>query len=254
MIRGIYTAVSSLMTLEAKQGVVTNNLTNINTPGFKPDELIVSQFDKVMLSNRDGSSNSFKQLGSMSIGSKIDSTRTKFTQGTLKQTTNSTDFALSGPGFFTVTQNGKEYYTRDGSFVIDMQGNLVTNTGASVLGVNANTGNIEPINLAGATDITVDGFNNININGNPAYRMRVFNFGDYKNLDKIADNLYSTEENGFEISTTKVQNKTLETSEVNPAVEMVNLTNTLRSFESSMKVLNYLDESLKISANEIGRV
>ena len=51
-----------------------------------------------------------------------------------------------------------------------------------------------------------------------------------------------------------MQNKNLETSEVDPAVEMVNLTNTLRSFESSMKVLNYLDESLKISANEIGRV
>lgn len=254
MIRGIYTAVSSLMTLEAKQGVITNNLANVNTPGFKQDELIISQFDKIMLGNKDSSLENFKNLGYISIGSKIDSTRTKFTQGTLKQTTNATDFALSGPGFFTITQNGNQYYTRDGSFIIDLQGNLVTSTGASVIGVNTNTGNIEPINLSGASEITVDGFNNINVNGKPTYRMRVYNFNDYRNLDKIANNLYSSSENGFEILSTKVQNKNLETSEVDPAVEMVNLTNTLRSFESSMKVLNYLDESLKISANEIGRV
>ena len=254
MIRGMYTAISSLITLEAKQGVVTNNLTNINTPGFKPDELIISQFDKVMLSNKDSSSKSFKNLGEMSIGSKIDSTITKFTQGTLKQTEKITDFALNGPGFFTVTQGGQEYYTRDGSFIIDVQGNLITSNGASVMGTNVNTGNYEPINLAGATEVSVDSLNNINVNGVPVYKMRISNFGDYKNLKKISDNLYSSEDNALEMLTTRVQNRVLEISEVDLAEEMVNLTNILRSYESSMKVLNYLDDSLRISANEIGKV
>ena len=54
--------------------------------------------------------------------------------------------------------------------------------------------------------------------------------------------------------TARVQNRVLEISEVDPAEEMVNLTNILRSYESSMKVLNYLDDSLRISANEIGKV
>lgn len=254
MVRGMYTAISSLITLEAKQGVITNNLTNANTPGFKPDELIISQFDKVMLANRDNSTKGFRNLGSMSIGSKIDSTTTKFNQGTIRQTEKNTDFALNGPGFFTVTQGGNEFYTRDGSFMIDLQGNLVTSSGASVMGTNINTGNYEPINVAGATDITVDGLNNVNINGAPIYRLRVSNFANYKELSKISDNLYATSGQAFETQATKVTNGTLETSEVDPAVEMVNLTNVLRSFESSMKVLSYLDESLRISANEIGKV
>lgn len=254
MIRGMYTAISSLITLEAKQGVITNNITNVNTPGFKPDELVISQFDKVMISNRDGSSKSFKNLGTMSIGSKIDSTVTKFNQGVLRQTEKNTDFALNGPGFFTVTQGGQEFYTRDGSFMLDLQGNLVTTSGASVMGTNLNTGNYEEINLAGATEISVDGLNNLNINGFPLYKMRISNFGDYRDLRKVSDNLYLSEGQAFESPITKVSNRAIEVSEVNPAVEMVNLTNVLRSFESSMKVLNYLDDSLRISANEIGKV
>ena len=254
MIRGMYTSISSLVTLEAKQGVITNNLSNVNTPGFKPDELIISQFDKVMIGNKDRTSKSFRNIGEMSIGTKIDSTRTKFNQGTLKQTDNITDFALNGDGFFTVTQGGQEYYTRDGSFVLDLQGNLLTSTGASVMGTNLNTGNYEPINLAGATQISVDGSNNVSINGFPAYKMRISNVADYRNLQKISYNLYSAQGEMFEDNNTRVQNRMIEVSEVNAAEEMVNLTNVMRSFESSMKVLDYLDESLRISANEIGRV
>lgn len=254
MIRGMYTAISSLMSLEAKQGVITNNLTNVNTPGFKPDELVISQFDKIMLSNRDTGSQSLKKIGEMSIGSKIDSTITRYGQGGLKQTENVTDFALTGPGFFTVNKNGQEYYTRDGSFIIDMQGNLITPSGANVMGVNLNTGAYESINMGDLKDIFVDGSNNIIGNGIPSYKIRVSNFGDYKKLKKIQDNLYSSTDPAIEILTTRVQNKTLEVSSVNSAEEIVNLTNVLRSFESSMKVLGYLDSSLEIAANQIGRV
>ncbi len=254
MTRGMYTSISSLVSLEAKQGVITNNLSNINTPGFKPDELVISQFDKVMIGNKDRTSRSFRNIGAMSIGTKIDSTMVKFSQGTLRQTENITDFALNGSGFFTVTQNGQEYYTRDGSFVLDLQGNLLTSSGAFVMGTNINTGNYERMNLAGATQISVDGSNNISINGVPVYRMRISDTADYGNLEKLANNLYSAEGGMFETATTRVQNRTLEVSEVNAAEEMVNLTNVLRSFESSMKILNYLDESLRISVNEIGRI
>jgi len=95
MIRGMYTAISGLITLEAKQAVIINNLTNISTPGFKPDDLIISQFDKVMMANKDNGFSSFKTLGGMSIGSKIDSTRIKFDQGSLKQTDKFTEVLLS---------------------------------------------------------------------------------------------------------------------------------------------------------------
>lgn len=253
MIRGMYTAISSLITLESRQAVITNNITNISTPGFKSDELIISQFDKVMMANRDSGSKSMKNLGEMSIGSKIDSTRTKFTQGSLKQTEKFTDFALIGNGFFTVNQNGQEYYTRDGSFLIDAEGSLKTSTGAYVMGVNLSTGEYEPIRLGSALDFTVDGLNNIVVDGQALYRVRVSNFPDQSVIEKVGNNLFRGE-GATEILTSKVRNRNLEVSEVDAAVEMVNLTNTLRSFESSMKVLGYLDESLRISANDIGKV
>lgn len=253
MIRGIYSSISSLVTLEKKQGVITNNLMNVTTPGFKSDELIISEFEKVMVRNRDGSSNSRNNLGNMSIGSKIDSTRTKFDQAGIKQTDRYTDFALIGGGFFTVRDGGSEYYTRDGSFLIDDNGNLKTSTGASVMGTNVKTGAYEPINLGRSLDISVDNLNNIIGDNGSMYRMRISEFEDYTKVYKVRDNLYMGE-GVKETLNTQVKNNILESSDVNPASEMVNLTNTLRSFESSMKVLGYLDESLKISANDIGRV
>ena len=254
MIRGMYTAVSSLITLEAKQGVITNNLTNVNTPGFKPDELVISQFEKVMLSNRDKGINSYNNLGEMSIGSKIDSTITKYAQGGLKQTEKVTDFSLTGPGFFTVNKNGQEYYTRDGSFIIDIHGNLMTQNGANVMGINLTNGAYEPIKLGDLKDVSVDGGNNILTNGIPVYKIKVSNFDDYKKLKKIQGNLFSSPNPATENLTTKVQNRSLEISSVNLAEEIVNLTNVLRSFESSMKVLSYLDSSLEIAANQLGKV
>ncbi len=253
MIRGMYTAISGLITLEAKQAVITNNLTNISTPGFKPDDLIISQFDKVMMANKDNGFSSFKTLGGMSIGSKIDSTRIKFDQGSLKQTDKFTDFALIGDGFFTVTQGGQEYYTRDGAFVIDEAGNLKTSTGASVMGINLRDGNYEPINVGLATNISVEGYNNLIVDGQSYYRIRISNFQDKQVIEKVGNNLYRGE-GATEILTSRVRNNSIEVSEVDPAIEMVNLTNTLRSFESTMKVLGYLDESLRISANDIGKV
>lgn len=253
MIRGIYSSISSLITLEKKQGMITDNLVNVNTPGFKSDELIISEFDKVMLSNRDGGFNRRNTLGEMSMGSRIDSTRTKFDQAGVKQTDRYTDFALIGRGFFTIRDGDTEYYTRDGSFLIDDNGNLRTSAGGSVMGTNVRTGSYEPINLGKSLDISIDNLNNIISDNGSMYRMRISDFDDYTKVYKIGNNLY-TGQGVKETLNTQVRNNTLEGSDVDPASEMVNLTNTLRSFESSMKVLSYLDESLKISANDIGKV
>lgn len=251
MVRGIYTLTSSLITLQAKQGVITNNLTNVNTPGFKSDDLVISQFDSVMISNRDN--NRINRLGEMSMGSKIDSTRVKFEQGTIKETGRQTDFALNGSGFFTINQGEQEFYTRDGSFMIDLQGNLTTTTGGNVMGTNLQSGAYEPINVGNAKSVQVDNLNTLILDGEPSYRIRITNFNDYNVLEKAGANLYIGE-GGVESLATNVKNNSIEVSTVDSAGEMIDLTNTLRSFESSMKILSYLDESVRIAANDIGKV
>ena len=102
MIRSLYTAVSGLISLENRQNNITNNMSNDNTTGFKGDNLSIKSFDEVMIQNRDkvvNGNNVVQKLGSISLGAKIDSVDTAFTQGLIKNTDKQTDFAIEGRGF-----------------------------------------------------------------------------------------------------------------------------------------------------------
>jgi flagellar basal-body rod protein FlgF len=154
MIRGIYTAVSGLVTQEAKQDVISNNLANVNTVGYKKDNLIAKKFDDVLMQNYDkvvNGQNVRNVIGSLSMGSKIDETYINFNQGTIEATDKTTDFAIEGRGFFTVARNNgietQNYYTRDGHFHINSTGYLVNDMGDMVLGRNVSSGALEPINV-----------------------------------------------------------------------------------------------------------
>ena len=140
MIRSLYTAISGMITQEARQDVITNNLANANTTGFKGDNLAVKKFDDVLIQNYDkqvGGKNVRNVIGSLSNGAKVDDVNTDFSQGTIENSDSSTDFALEGRGFFTVQRaNGLEngtYYTRDGHFHVNMNGILVTDSGDAVM-------------------------------------------------------------------------------------------------------------------------
>ncbi len=113
MIRGLYTAVTGLITGEAKQSIVTNNIANANTIGFKSDNLSIKKFDDVLIQNYDkivNGENTKNTIGSLSMGSKIDDLNTYFTQGVIQTTDKPTDFAIEGSGFFTVQRdNGISY-------------------------------------------------------------------------------------------------------------------------------------------------
>ncbi|MEG1870686.1 MAG: flagellar hook-basal body complex protein, partial [Peptostreptococcaceae bacterium] len=151
MLRGIYTSVSSMLNLQERQSVLTNNMANLKTNGYKEDKLISKSFDEMTLSNNDNYKNGVptKQvLGGLSFGTKIDEVTTNFKQGTFSQTENNSDFALDGSGFFQVRDfGGNTFYSRDGSFKVNSQGYLVTNGGHNVMGINKSTGSTEPINV-----------------------------------------------------------------------------------------------------------
>jgi flagellar basal-body rod protein FlgG len=107
MIRSLYTAVSGLITQEAKQNIVTNNMANANTVGFKSDNLAVKKFNDVLLENYDkklNGRNVRNVIGSISTGSEIDGTETSFTQGTIDSTDKWSDFSIDGRGFFAVNK------------------------------------------------------------------------------------------------------------------------------------------------------
>ena len=255
MIRGLYTSVSSMITLEQKQSVTTNNIANINTYGYKNEKLLSKSFDEVKLQNNDNYKNGIPQkteLGGLSFGVSIDETVTDFSQGILKETNKKTDMGIQGSGFFPVrSSEGNTYYTRDGSFRVDNQGNLITNTGYYVLGSNINTGNVEPINI-GQGSISVHN-NVISVDGVNKYTFNIVDFDDYSSLKKQGDNIYSGE-NGRAIENTFVKQGFIETSNIDIMSELTNMITITREYEANQKVIQTIDSTLQKIANEIGAI
>lgn len=255
MIRGLYTAVSGLVVGEAKQGIITNNLANANTIGFKNDNLSVKNFGDVMLYNYDkrlGNNNIKNNIGELSKGSAIDEVNTHFTQGILQNTDKETDFAIEGRGFFTVARNGKQYYTRDGKFNINMEGYLVTSTGDLVQGTDLYSGNISPIYI-GDGKVSANSNGNIQVNGVERFKLNVVDFPNYNSLKKVGDNLY--EGNNAQIAQNyNVRHKAIEKSNVNVMTETVEMLQNMRSFESNQKLVQVFDETLGKAVNELGSI
>lgn len=193
MLRGMYSSISAMINLQASQSVITNNMANINTTGFKSETLISKSFDELVLSNRDKYVNGQgkkQELGSLNPGVRIDEVNTNYTQGTIVSTDNDTDFALNGKGFFTIEdREGNRRYTRDGVFKVNSMGYLVTTTGDSVLGVNQATNALEPI-YVGNQKISMDNRNNILLDSRLAYRFNIVDFQDYNTLNKVGQNQF----------------------------------------------------------------
>lgn len=263
MIRGIYTAVSGLITQEAKQDVISSNLANVNTIGYKKDNLIAKKFDDVLIQNYDkvvNGENVRNVIGSLSLGSKIDETYINYEQGIIEATDKNTDFAIQGRGFFQVARdNGIEvqnYYTRDGHFHINNNGYLVNNMGDMVLARNINSGVLEPINAmrnGKLSEINCSENGEISLDNTPTYVLELVDFEDYNTLNKMEDNLYRGENPLQTVDSTIVQGS-LEKSNVDVMSEMADMMMTMRTFESNQKVVQALDETLGKAVNEVGRI
>lgn len=251
MLRGMYTSVSAMINLQSSQTVITNNIANVNTTGYKSETLVSKTFEDVLISNNDRYVNgkgTKQELGVLNFGVKIDEVKTNYLQGTLVQTSNETDFALNGNGFFTVRDNqGNTYYTRDGVFNINGNGYLVNGSGYEVL----NTNN-QPIYI-GNSKITVDSNNNLVLDSGESHKLNIVDFNDYDSLNKIGQNLYTAEgaiaTNNYEL---RIGYK--ETSNVDIIDATSALMSNLRAFEANQKVVQVMDSTLSKIASEIGRV
>ena len=256
MLRSMYASVSSMLTLQARQGVITNNLANINTTGYKGQTVVAKSFDEMLLHNKDSYENgvsNVKDLGSLSFGVRIDDTFTSYNQGSLVSTDNNTDFAIVGSGFFQVSDDANNtYYTRDGSFKVDPQGYLVTNSGEYVMGTNTQTGNSERI-YVGTDLISISPDNSVMINGENKYKFNIVDFENYDNLTKYGNNLYKGE-GGFNSNNYSIKQKYLEGSNVDSTNEIAMMMETVNEFEANRKVIQTIDSILGQIASDIGRV
>jgi flagellar basal-body rod protein FlgG len=257
----LWAAKTGLDAQQMRMAVVSNNLANVSTAGFKRGR---AAFEDLMYQN-------LRQVGgqtsqdtkyptglNLGTGVRIVATEKDFQEGSLQQTGNPLDLAISGRGFFQVLMpDGTLAYTRDGSFKIDAQGNLVTTSGYAV----------QPaITIpAGAQSVTIgaDGIVNANISGTVAPtqigQLQTVDFINVAGLEPMGQNLLvesaasGTPQIGSPGQTglgTLLQGS-LETSNVNVVEELVTMIETQRAYEMNSKAISTTDQMLQYLTNNV---
>lgn len=249
MLRSLYISGTSMLTQQKRMDVVTNNIANIQTTGYKRDNPVMRSFSDMLISKiNDPGDQSTGEIGSLNTGVYVDQIATSFENGSLEQTGKESDLAIQGNGFFAVETAGGERYTRDGSFLVSSDGYLITGSGNYVLGEN---GRIK----VGSDPFTVDSTGTVAVDGKSVGALKVVTFSDLNSLQKTGDNLYvSKSGQAAKAEDFTVMQGYLEASNVNIAEEVVELMTTYRSYETNQRVIQMIDESLGKSVNEVGRV
>ncbi len=256
MVRGLYTSAVGMMTQMQKMDVVSNNIANSDTVGFKKDTVVVRSFSEELSKRLDDPKYrliKFNQgIGNMSLGVFVDEVYTDFSTGSFEETNGSLDCAISGEGFFAINvtnRNGDtvERYTRDGSFTLDSENNLRTNDGNYVVGEGGN------INIPNGV-ISIDAKGNIFSNNEFVDRIKIVDFSNKESLRKVGDNLYETidESQEQDFTGSVIQNR-LEGSNVNSVQEMVKMISLARNYEANQKMIQTHDSTLNRAVNDIGR-
>src|SRR5687767_6565010 len=152
MIRGMYAATAGMMTMLSRVQTISNNLANVNTPGFREDTLRMTSFPQQLMS-RLFNGGGIQQIGVAINGVVSESMATKFSQGSLRQTEGQLDMAINGNGFFAVQTTQGVRYTRDGSFRRDGTNQLVNSQGDLVLSAQGTPITVPP----GAISVSPEG-------------------------------------------------------------------------------------------------
>jgi flagellar basal-body rod protein FlgG len=210
--------------------IVTNNLANAQTTGFKRD------FGRVLES---------QQL--LDVGTTIDTTA-----GPITFTQNPLDVAIDGEGFFAIQTPAGIRFTRNGSFSLDASGDLVTKQGMKVLSSSGS-----PINVTG-NNIGIQDGGIVTADGNEVATLKVVNFQNINLLQKEGSNhfVWSGSTDGVhDVDQARVKSGSLERSNVNSMTEIIQLMGAYRDFESVQKTLKTLDGDMNAKLiQELGRI
>ena len=257
----LWTAKTGLDAQQMRMQVISNNLANTNTTGFKRDRAVFQDllYQTVRQPGAQSSQNTQLPSGlSAGTGVRVVSTEKLFTQGNLSQTDDPFDMAIQGRGFFEVlTPDGSLAYTRDGSFQVDSQGQIVNATGYVL-----QPGITVPANTTGVT-IGMDGTVTATTAGSSApQQLGVINLSDFVNpsgLQAKGGNLFhETAASGAPLQGTagigglgSLIQGSVETSNVNVVEELVSMIESQRAYEINSKAISTTDGMLQYINNNL---
>lgn len=278
MLRGLYTAWSGMVNEQNRMDVLTNNLANVSTVGYKKEGATSQSFDDVLtVKIKDASVGlaNVQRTGIRNPGVKIGENYTDFSGGPFRVTDNIYDLALDGDGFFAVefayknsqgnkvnnnstannnnaNQQSTTMYTRAGQFTLTREGYLVNQNGDYVLDVNNRR---IQLNTLKDSSIAKDG--TIYQDGRAVAQIQVADFEDYDYLEKYGETYFRPLE-GARLrtggGTATVNSGYLEMANVQAVSEMVNMIAITRAYEANQKLIQTYDDSLEIAVTQLGRL
>ncbi len=241
LIRGLYTAATGMIAEQTRQDTVANNLANVNTVGFKRDNVTETSFHELLLNAY--SKKGATPIGALGLGVDVDGSYTDYSTGNIVPTDNPTDLAITGDALLAVERNGQVRYTRAGNLTLNQDRTLVTQNGDPVLGQNG------PIQLAGSFTVAPDGA--IIQNGQEVDRLRLSSTaGMVKQDDFYVSGNAAPAAAGAD---TRIIQGALEGSNVNPIREMINMITVTRSYDANQKVLLAQDDTLGKAVNDLAK-
>jgi flagellar basal-body rod protein FlgF len=222
---GLEIAASGMVAQQVRQDQLANNLANASTPGYKPDATPQQSFGTVLMANTEGA----PAVGSVDQGVALGKAFTNMTPGPMQETGEPLDFAISGGGFFAVQTAQGVRYTRDGQFTSSAAGVLTDSNGNPVLD-------------QGGAQIKVSAAGTV-----PASAVGVF---EVPGAVKQGENLYTGTASGKPSGT--VRQGALEGSGVNAAKVMVEMIDSLRTFQSGQQAIQSIGQTLQETAAQVG--
>ncbi len=261
MTQSLWIAKTGLDAQQTRMSVVANNLANVNTTGFKQGR---ASFEDLLYQNvRQAGANNTQDTTlpsgvSIGTGVRVVSTEKMFTQGSVLTTNNALDVMVNGRGFFEIQRpDGTPGYTRDGSFQLDAQGQLVTSSGYLLAGGVTIPADAQSISIGadGTVSVRQAGQAQPSTVGN-------INISDFPNpggLQAIGENLFiETASSGTATSGTPgnaglgtLQSGALEGSNVNTVSELVSMIETQRAYEMNSKAISTSDQMMQYVNNNL---
>ena len=255
MMRSLWISKTGMEAQQTQLDHISNNLANSGTNGYKRSHAVFEDLMYQTLRQSGANSSEQTQLPTglqVGLGTRAVATSRQFSQGGLQQTTNPLDVAVKGQGFFQIQMpDGTTGYTRDGSFQVDAQGQLVTNNGYVL-----QPGIVVP---AQAQSVTIGGDGTVTVTlpgqsgAQTIGQIQLANFANPAGLDPKGQNLYAeTSASGTPTSGAPQSNGLgslaqgfVETSNVNVVEELVSMIQTQRAYELNSKAITTSDQMLQ---------
>jgi flagellar basal-body rod protein FlgF len=243
MVNGLYTASRSMRILQNRMDVLSHNLANTNSTGFK-ESMLVSRAEVTIGLNAE-------RLLHQDEDQYVDDQHIVFSQGPLVGTDDPFDLAIQGDGFFEVDTPDGVRYTRNGAFTRNYSGELVTLNGHNVLDSSGS-----PIVLDG-DDFVVSRGGIISVDNQQIAQLALVNFEDKSTLVKEGSGYFQNtnpENRPTDNDDLLVQQGMLEGSNVNSVDSMVHMIRINRMYDSNQKVIHAIDETLDKAVNQVSRI